>query len=45
MSVFPRSLIGRGRWQPDAERNPAYAKQLSVVRNGKLAPVSLVELG
>ena len=33
-------LIGRGRWRQDAERNPAYATQLYVVRDGKLAPLS-----
>ncbi len=35
-------LIGRGRWQQDAGRNPAYAPQLYVVRSGKLAPVGPV---
>ena len=37
-------LIGRGRWQQDAGRNPAYAPQLYVVQSGKLAPVSPVGL-
>ena len=45
--------IGNGRYLqnsdirfcflPQAERNLAYATQLSVVRNVKLAPISLVE--
>ncbi len=33
-------LIGRGRWQQDAGRNPSYAPQLYVVRDGKFAPIT-----
>lgn len=35
-------LIGRGRWQQDAERNPSYAPQLYEVRNGKFVPLGPV---
>ena len=32
-------VIGGGRWQQDAVRNPAYPPQIYVMREGKLAPV------
>lgn len=32
-------VIGGGRWQQDATRNPAYTPQIYVMREGKLAPI------
>ncbi len=33
------TLMGRGRWQQDASRNPSYTPQIYVMRAGQLVPV------
>ena len=35
------TLMGRGRWQQDASRNPSYTPQIYVMRAGQLVPVEL----
>lgn len=35
------TLMGRGRWQQDASRNPSYTPQIYVMRAGQLVPVDL----
>ena len=37
------TLMGRGRWQQDASRNPSYTPQIYVMRAGQLVPVELAQ--